>query len=55
MKGFNNRRYKFEDLIKDVDSLINNQISKKDPDKYIHCIWYCWTGARLEKSEQDIL
>ena len=25
--------------------------SQKDPDYYIHCIWYCWTGTRLENIE----
>ena len=38
-----------------IKEFINKQIETGDPDKYIHCIWYCWTGARLEKSEQDIL
>lgn len=27
----------------------------KDPDKFIHCIRYCWTGARLEETEIEIL
>ena len=51
MKGFNNKRYKFDDLIKDVDNLINNQISKKDPDKYIHCIWYCFNHDTFNEEE----
>ena len=38
-----------------IKEFINKQIETGDPDKYIHCIWYCWTGARLEQSEKDIL
>ena len=26
-----------------------------DPDSYIHCIWYCWTGTRLEDIEIKLL
>jgi hypothetical protein len=37
MKGFE-RRYNFDHLIKDINNLINNQLLKKDPDKFIHCI-----------------
>ena len=25
--------------------------SIEDPDNFIHCIWYCWTGTRLENVE----
>ena len=28
---------------------------QNDLDKYIHCIWYCWTGTRLEGIELEIL
>ena len=44
-----------DDTYKAIKDFINKQIETRDPDKYIHCIWYCWTGSRLEKSEQDIL
>ena len=29
--------------------------SQNDPDYYIHCIWYCWTGTRLEEIELKTL
>ena len=29
--------------------------SEKDPNNYIHCIWYCWTGTRLENVEIQLL
>ncbi len=51
MKGFKEKRYKFEYLIKDINSLIINQLSKKDPDKYIHCIWYCFNHIKFEEEE----
>ncbi len=51
MKGFNDRRYKFDNLIQDVNSLINNEFSKKDPDKYIHCIWYCFNHKNFNMEE----
>lgn len=35
---------------------ISNYIkSQNDPDKYVHCIWYCWTGTRLEGVELELL
>ena len=51
MKGFNERRYKFETLIQDVNNLINNQFNKNDPDKYIHCIWYCFNHDTFNEEE----
>ena len=38
-----------------IKNFIKNQIVENDPDKFIHCIWYCWTGARLEESEIQLL
>lgn len=38
-----------------IKDFIDKQIEKGDPDKYIHCIWYCWTGTRLEDTELEIL
>ena len=38
-----------------IKNFIDLQIQNKDPDKYIHCIWYCWTGSRLEDVEIEIL
>lgn len=39
----------------DIKNFIQKQIENKDPDKYIHIIWYCWTGTRFEESELNIL
>ena len=38
-----------------IKQFIANKLATKDPDQYIHCIWYCWTGSRLEPSEVEIL
>ena len=38
-----------------IKNFIQKQIENKDSDKYIHIIWYCWTGTRLEGSELDFL
>ena len=38
-----------------IKNYINKQIETGDPDKYVHCIWYCWTGSRLENTEIDIV
>ena len=34
---------------------IKSQIETKDFDKFIHVIWYCWTGTRLEETEVKLL
>jgi len=33
----------------------NEQRNTKDMNKFIHCIWYCVTGARLEKVERQAI
>ena len=42
-------------ICQQIQDFIKKQLDAKDPDKFIHCIWYCWTGARLEKSEIEVL
>ena len=44
-----------EEISKSVEAFIQEQLATKDPDKYIHCLWYCFTGARLEGSEIKVL
>ena len=38
-----------------IKKYIETKIEENDPEKFIHCIWYCWTGTRLEDSEFEIL
>ena len=44
-----------EVVLETIKDFIKSQLDTKDPDNYIHCIWYCWTGARLERSEIELL
>ena len=34
---------------------IANQNKKRSYNDFVHCIWYCFTGTRLEKSEEEYL
>ena len=43
-----------DSIFKSIQKFIKEQISTNDPDKFIHCIWYCWTGTRLEESEKKL-
>ena len=38
-----------------IKDFIKKQIEDKNFDKFIHIIWYCWTGTRLEESEVNLL
>jgi len=44
-----------EHITEQVENFIKKQIQTNDPDKFIHCVWYCYTGTRLEGSEIKIL
>lgn len=50
-----NREADVEEISKSVEAFIQEQLATKDPDKYIHCLWYCFTGTRLEGSEIKVL
>ena len=38
-----------------IKNFIDSQLENNDPDKFIHCIWYCWTMTRLETVEINLL
>ena len=42
-------------ITESVEKFIKEQINSNDPDKFIHCVWYCYTGTRLEGSEIEVL
>ena len=51
-------KYNISDVFKDISEKIKALINEKDPDKYIHCIWFCIKGEkgeRLNKEIQDII
>ena len=50
-----NKTADVEVITKSVEGFIQEQLASNDPDKYIHCVWYCFTGTRLEGSEIEVL
>ena len=42
-----------DQIFESIQRFIKSQIETNDPDKFIHCIWYCWTGTRLEENEMN--
>lgn len=47
--------YNINAVQKDATELINEKINSGDPDKYIHCIWYCVSETRFHVEEQTCL
>ena len=47
--------YKIEDLKKSIDKFIKGKLEEGNPDFFVHCIWYCIGGTRLEQIEIDTL
>ena len=41
-----------DQVIKNTKELMLKNNNLGDPDKYIHCIWYCTTGQRFEQVEE---
>ena len=54
-QGIDKTNYGIKNLIKSVTNLINDNANSGEPDKFIHCIWYCLTGHRFEEIERDSL
>ena len=50
-RGLELGKYDHIALLQDCSAYFNEQRRTKDFNKFIHCIWYCVTGARLEKVE----
>ena len=44
-----------EKLFNETVKLIENKELENNPDKFIHCIWYCITGSRLQEVEKKFL
>ena len=47
--------YNITAVQKDAKELIDEKINSGDPDKYIHCIWYCVSETRFHTEEQTCL
>ena len=54
-QGIEKGSYGIESVVKDVKDFIEAQLLTKDPDRYVHCLWYCITGARFEDVEKKSL
>ena len=50
-QGIDKEKYNIPKVVEDVKKLINEASINNDPDKFIHCIWYCISGDRFENSE----
>ena len=40
-------------IIKNIQNLIETSKMSGNPDKFVHCIWYCVTGTRFEQDEEE--
>ena len=49
------KEYGAEEVIADVTDFVEKQLLTKDPDKYVHCIWYCISSSRFEGIEKECL
>ena len=47
--------YGVDQVVKDVKDFVEGKLLTKDPDQFVHCIWYCITGARFEAVERESL
>lgn len=54
-QGIEKGSYGIESVVKDVKNFIESKLLTKDPDQFVHCIWYCITGARFEDVEKKSL
>ena len=52
-QGIDKEKYNIPKVVEHVKKLINEASINNDPDKFIHCIWYCISGYRFEKSESE--
>ena len=54
-RGIENGKYNLETAFKDIRNTIDCLIKKNDPDKFIHCIWYCIRSNRFTEEEAENL
>jgi len=46
-----------QETIKNIHEIIQYNLEREDPDRFIHCMWYCVqaNSDRLEKPEKDLI
>ena len=54
-RGIEKTNYRVKELSESIEKFIKSQLDSENPDLFIHCIWYCITGTRLEQIETDTL
>ena len=54
-RGIEKDNYGVNEVVNFTQEYIKKCIEKGDPDGFIHCIWYCTNGTRLENIEMDCL
>lgn len=54
-QGFESNGYGINQATEHAINFIKKSLLDKDPNQYIHLIWYCVTGSRFEESEKDVL
>ena len=54
-RGIENGKYNLETAFNDIRNTIDSLIKENDPDKFIHCIWYCIKSNRFTEEEVNNL
>jgi flagellar biosynthesis GTPase FlhF len=54
-RGIELKNYEIDKLSGEINEFIKKKLESGDPDQFVHCIWYCITGTRLEDIEMDTL
>ena len=54
-RGIEKDEYGVKAVVNSAKNFIQNRLETKDPDQYVHLIWYCITGSRFEDIEQKSL
>ena len=54
-KGIEPGTYNINAAHFDIEEAIDNLVKENNPDKFIHCIWYCVCSNRFVKEEIDNL
>ena len=42
-------------VLQNIKNIIKKSKENKNPDEFIHCIWYCITGTRFEEDEENAI
>ena len=54
-RGIENGKYNLDTAFNDIKNTIESLIKKNDPDKFIHCIWYCININSNRFTEEEII